>query len=142
MLSEQFRVSGSIQTLSQLGIRLNEKGELSFDESKFNALLLSDLDSVEEFFTSDKGFSVAIDAVVERLAGEENSVLINRNETLQIRIDRNEIRIIDFTGRLDKQRERLFLTFVRLEQTIGRLQSNLGAIQNIQPVPSILTGSR
>src|SRR5690606_34558651 len=53
-LSGAHRGTGSIKSLNQLGISLNDKGKLAFDQTKFNAALAADPAAVEEFFTKEE----------------------------------------------------------------------------------------
>ena len=80
-----------------------------------------DPDAVKEFFThSEFGVSARFKKLIDTLAGEENSLLLNRNNALQDKIDDNNDRIETLTGRLDRERERLLLEFYRLEESIAR----------------------
>ncbi len=137
-LSGQFRGAGSIGSLGQLGISLNEEGKLTFDQSKFNAAIEADPEAVQEFFTNeDSGFSVKAKAVADRLAGVDNGVLLNRSTALQAQIDQNNQRIGSMNLRLDRQRTRLLTQFYNMETTISRLQQNLTALNQLQIIPPL-----
>jgi flagellar hook-associated protein 2 len=132
--------SGPIRSLAELGISINDQGELSLDKSKLQARFDSDPQAVADFFADEEtGFAEKADAVLERLVGKDNSLLLNRAETLQRQMDAYAERIEAWDARLEKRRERLFLQFTRLEEMIARIQNNLTAIQQIQFIGPIQT---
>ncbi|MDX1930144.1 MAG: flagellar filament capping protein FliD [Pirellulaceae bacterium] len=124
--------AGSIKSITQLGVRLNDQGRLEFDESKLNAALESDPAAVQEFFTKEKtGFSARAKDIADTLAGVKNGALLARSQALQAKIDQNNARIDGFTSRLDKQRTRLLNQFYNLETSISKIRNNLTAINSI-----------
>lgn len=136
--SSNFRGAGSIGSLGQLGIRLNETGKLEFDKSKFDAALAADSAAVEEFFTAeDTGFSARAKQLADSLAGTENGALLNRTNSLQTQIEQSSQRIESFNTRLDKQRERLLKQFYNMETAIAKLQQNLTALDQLQIIPPL-----
>ncbi len=132
LFSGQVNGAGTIKSITQLGVRLNDQGRLEFDESKLNAALAADPAAVEEFFTKAKtGFSARAKEIADTLAGVKNGALINRSQALQLKIDQNNARIDNFTTRLDKQRTRLLNQFYNLENSISKIRNNLNAISSI-----------
>ena len=88
--------------------------------------------AVESFFTTkDMGFVAKFNAVVESLAGEENSVLILRNATLQRQIETNDERIEFFNTRLDVERERLLTYYYNLELAISKIKANMSVVEGL-----------
>ena len=129
---------GDVQSLEQLGIGFKDDGTLELDESKLAAAFAEDADAVSQFFTDEeRGFVTKLNETVETLAGEGNSLLINRNETLSRRIDLNQERIDRFTERLDSQRELLLSQFFAMESIIANLQNSLTSIQSLAAVPPL-----
>jgi len=127
--------AGSIQSLAELGVNVKDDGSLELDRAKLQEKFAADPAAVEEFFTKeDVGVSARFEEAIESLAGEGNSLLVNRAKTLQVRIDSNTERIDFLTERLESERELLLKQFFNLEIVIGRLQNNLSAIQAIQPL--------
>jgi flagellar hook-associated protein 2 len=124
---------GSVQSLAELGVSINELGDLAFDKTKLEARYGADPGGVIEFFADEtRGFAVKADAVLESLVGRNSSLLVNRATTLQTQIDAYTERIEVWNARLERNRESLFLEFARLEEVISRVQNNLTAIQQIQ----------
>lgn len=136
--SGTFRGAGSIRSLAQLGIRLNETGKLEFNKTKFEAALAADPEAVQEFFTKESsGFSAKAKAVADSLAGVESGALLNQSNSLQSQIEQNSQRIDTLTTRLDKQRERLLKQFYGMETAIAKLQQNLTALNQLQVIPPL-----
>ncbi|MEQ8786770.1 MAG: flagellar filament capping protein FliD [Pirellulaceae bacterium] len=140
LLSGRFFGVGPYKSLQELGISFNDDGTLSFDSSKLDAKLASDPEGVETFFTDEKlGFAKKVDDLLESLAGRDNSLLTNRNLSLQRRIELNEERIEFYNARLSRQSELLLTQFYNMEIAIGKIQSNLTYIDQIQAVPSLIS---
>ena len=140
--STAIRDAGSIRSLGEVGLRLNESGKLEFDRSKFQAAYEKDPAAVEEFFTKeDTGFSARAKAVADSLAGVDNGALLNRTQVLESQIAQNNQRISAFDVRLDRQRERLLKQFFDMETAIAKLQTNLTALNQLQVIPPLSTSS-
>ncbi len=137
-LASDIRGAGSIRSLQQLGVRLDENGKLQFDKERFQSTIDADPTAVEEFFTKEElGFTSRAKSIAERLAGVDNGVLLTRSNTLQSQIEQNTNRLGAFDVRLEKQRTRLLTQFYAMETTIGKLQRNLTALDQIQFIPPI-----
>ncbi|HRX79091.1 MAG TPA: flagellar filament capping protein FliD, partial [Pirellulaceae bacterium] len=135
VITGRFSGSGAIASLAELGLRIKDDGRMSFDEQKFDNRYNQSPSDVERFFTSpNSGAAHKLFNGLERLAGIGNSVLVSRSAALQTTIDLNTRRVSALTDALDNERERLLDTFARLEETIGKLQSNLSAIGQIQAI--------
>ena len=93
---------------------------------------------MEDFFTTEQfGFSSRVKNLVDTLAGQDNSLLVNRNDALQRKIDSNNDRISFMNDRLNAQRDRLLLRFFRLEESIAKIKSNLSVIQTLSGLPPV-----
>jgi len=138
LVTGRFFSAGSIQSVGELGITFGENGKLTLDESVLTAKFASDPDAVEEFFTKeDTGFAAKFNNLIDSLAGETNSLLVNKAQSLQIRIDNNADRIDFLTDRLDSQRELLLTKFFRMEEAIAKIQANLTSINSIQALAPV-----
>lgn len=134
--------AGSIKSIAQLGVRINDQGKLEFDQSKLEAALAKDPEAVKEFFTKENtGFSAKARSTIETLAGVKGGALISQNNVLQSKIDLNNSRIDGFNIRLDKQRTRLLTQFYNMETAIAKIQSNLSSISSIQPINTLTSSS-
>ena len=128
---------GSIQTLEELGISLDSEGLLELDSTKLSEKFEEDSEALKQFFTSENGLNDKINTLIDSIAGEENSLLVNRVDSLQRRIDDNNSRILNMNEQLESERERLLNEFYRMEEIIGQLQNSLAVINELQPVPPL-----
>lgn len=135
VLTGRYSVGGAITTLQQVGLSVDADGNLALDEAELRAALEESPAEVEGLFRDDEnGFLARIDAVIDGLASGEDSLLASRSEALSDTIAANESRIADLDASLTRQRESLLLQFIRLEETIALLQSNVDTISSIQPI--------
>jgi flagellar hook-associated protein 2 len=140
LLSGRFFGVGDFQSLGELGVSFKDDGTLTFDSSKLESKLAADPESVEKFFTDeDLGFSKKMDDLLESLAGRDNSLLTNRAQALQRRIELNQERIDFLDKRLSRRKEFLLKKFYNMETALGKIQSNLTYINQIQPIPSLIS---
>ncbi|MBC8354659.1 MAG: flagellar filament capping protein FliD [Planctomycetes bacterium] len=134
-ITGRFFSTGAIASLAEVGLRIDQSGQLNFDEEKFDDRYASNPDDIERFFTQDDtGAADKLYNTLERLSGINNSVLVSRAQAIQITIDSNTQRILDLGTALESEREHLLETFFRLEETISKLQNNLSAIGQIQAI--------
>ncbi|MFH1264858.1 MAG: flagellar filament capping protein FliD, partial [Planctomycetota bacterium] len=143
LLSGRFDGVGSIRSLGQLGIEFKDDGALKLDESKLKSKFAEDPEAVKTFFTHEQfGLAAKLDALIERLSGQQDSLLTARLGALDSRIAQNEEKIAFFNARLEKQRDSLYLQFYRMELAISRVQASYSAVDSIKAMPSYILGSR
>ena len=142
LVTSRFFGVGPIQSLSELGISVNDDGKLALDEAKLADKFAEDPESVEQFFTeAEVGFVAKFNATVESIAGEEDSLLMARNDTLQERIESNTERIEFYNDRLEVERERLLKYYYNLELTISKIKANITSIESIAPLTTTTSNS-
>ncbi len=143
VLSGRFFGVGNFESLESIGLSFDDKGKLKFDSAKFDEAYADDPAALEEFFTHEtRGVAAKLKAVIEQLAGEDNSLLVSRSKSLADVIKTNSERIAFMDERLSRERERLFLTFAQLESTIAAMQENLTALAGLQVIPPLTSTSR
>ena len=122
-----------MKSIRELGMGFSETGKLELDEAKLVDKLANNSADVTEFLTkADTGLLARLNNVAERIAGEGNSLLLTRNETLSIRIQRNTQQTESLNVRLNNERERLLRQYFAAEQAISKLQSNQSALSQIR----------
>ena len=142
LLTGRFFGVGSIQSLEEVGLGVDEDGNLELDETKFKSKFEDDPEALEKFFTDKElGFAAKLGAAVKSIAGEGDSLLVTRTETLQKKIDFNNDRIDFFNQRLDAERERLLKYYYNMELAISKIKSNLSVVQSLAPLPLIAGNS-
>lgn len=133
---------GQFDSLVAVGINVDDKGQLSLDEAKLTAAFNKDPSAVKKLFTDkNRGFAAKMNEAVEKLAGEDGSVLDTRTDSLTRIIDANKERLETMDAGLLRQRDRLLLQFYNLETTVARMQDSLAALSALQVVPP-LTSTR
>jgi len=133
LLSGRINGAGTIQSLAEVGIRLNDDGTLTFDASRLREKYQADPQAVREFFArEDFGMAERLGTLVEQLAEDEHSLLGQRIEALERKIQQNEDKVMRMNERLDAERRRLLLRFYRLETVIAKMQDSLNAIASLQ----------
>lgn len=138
LVTGRFSGLGDVRSLAELGVSVNDQGVLAFDKTKFTERYDADPNAVEQFFADEtNGFAAKVDAIVDQLAGPENSALLTRTTTLQRQIDDASERIEVLTGRLERQRERMLMQFFRMEEVVSRIKNSMSAITQIQAIPPL-----
>jgi flagellar hook-associated protein 2 len=138
LITGRFVNDGEVRSLGELGVSIDEEGQLTLDRAKLQARFEADPESVTEFFADESlGFTAKADAILESIVGEDSSLLVNRIETLQRQIENYDERISAWNARLDRNRERLMNQFFKLEEVVARIQNNLSAINQIQFIAPI-----
>ncbi len=138
LLTGRLSGSGSIKSLSQIGIRLDETGKMKVDETKLKEALATNSDDVEQFFNrkdpiTEKNIGMVgqLKSLADRLAGTNGGMLINKTQTLNNQLERNNDRVESMNTRLAAQRERLLSNYYAMEEAISKIQSNSSYASNI-----------
>jgi flagellar hook-associated protein 2 len=129
---------GDFESLEAVGISLDENGQMTLDKTKLTAAYNENHAALKQFFTEeDFGVAAKLDEMIERLSGEEGSLLTTRAETLADTIKTNSERVTAMDERLARQRERLLLQFIQLETMVAELQTGLNALSAFTPIPPL-----
>jgi flagellar hook-associated protein 2 len=137
-LTDRYFGLGSFESLEQLGLSVDEEGKLELNKTKLKEAYADDPAGVEQFLTNaESGVAVKISAVVDRLAGSDESLLASRSDSIQDTIEANENRMETMNLQLEKQAERLLNQFYQLETLIAKLQQSQQALAALTPVAPI-----
>lgn len=138
VLTGRFTSSATFRSLETLGISLDDSGKLELNSAKLSEAIADDPAEIERLFNVDGvGVIDQLTKAIDSLAGDDNSVIARRYDSLTSTIENNEARIESMTEFLDRERGRTLLEFYRLEETISKLQSNIDVLSNItfiQPI--------
>ncbi len=135
LVTDRYFGVGGFESLAEVGISIDDQGQLSLDEARLQEAFADDPGSLERLFSDEtRGVVAQFNTAVDRLAGSENGLLTNRDDALQNTIDTNTQRIDDLNASLERQRERLLLEFTQLETLVAGLQQNLSALASLQPI--------
>lgn len=128
---------GRFASLQSIGVSVGSDGKLSLDKAKLNDAIDKSAEDVERLLRDDqRGVAARFTDAIDRLAGDDNSLLLARSQALTASIDSTQSRVDLWEARLGRQREKLLLNFYRLEDTIAKLQTNLSSLSNIKPITS------
>lgn len=149
-------VSGPYQFLSQVGIKLGAKSQLTIDDAKLRGLIESDPAAVEELFAgfqiqqsgssspvegvtvesnsttySKLGFGDIFDQMLQRLTNTVDGTTTLADRNFQKQIDALKKRITNIDDRLSVKRDRYQRQFAAMERAIARVQSQQSAVSGI-----------
>ncbi|HEX3598969.1 MAG TPA: flagellar filament capping protein FliD, partial [Lacipirellulaceae bacterium] len=134
---------GQFDSLASVGITFDKDGQMQLDQSKLTAAFDKDPASVKSLFTDAKnGFAPKLSATIDQFAGETNSLLSAKVDSLDDTIDSNNKRIAQMTDSLARQKDALLAEFDNLETTVAGLKSNLTALQSLQVLPPISSATK
>ncbi|MBT8486908.1 MAG: flagellar filament capping protein FliD, partial [Phycisphaerae bacterium] len=149
-------VDGSYQYLSQVGIRFNGEGQMTFDESKFQSAYDADPEGVEALIAAYDASSAAaeeiapgvtvssgdlefnslgignlFDNMLDDLTNSIGGVLTLADDAFEDRIDLLNDRIDAFDVRLEARRDILQREFTTMETVLAQLQSQSNALGSL-----------
>ncbi len=135
-------VDPSVNSLSKLGIEVDDNGHLSLDSGKLTDAMENHPQDVVKFFTSDEtgneGIAVKLESFLEGYLRSSTGILSAKTDGLQKSIDKIGDQIERINNRLAKREENLRHQFNALEdllaqfqQTSGQLDQQLTAIKNL-----------
>ena len=135
-------VDSSVNSLSKLGIEVDDSGHLSLDTAKLTEAMENYPDDVAKFFTSDElgneGIAVRFENFLNGYLESTTGILSAKTDGLQKSIDKIEDQIERINDRLAKREENLRRQFNNLEtllaqfqDTSGQLEQQLLAIKNL-----------
>ncbi|MCL2623598.1 MAG: flagellar filament capping protein FliD [Planctomycetaceae bacterium] len=155
MLTERFPNSGGVESLMQLGIRIDpETRLLEFDEETFDALYKDNPNGIREFFIKttatdyDKdgkpvetqvGFVAKYTEMAERYTAVSGGSLGYKYESLQAKIEAAYDRENFLQARLEAKRLVLYKSFIAMETALAQMQKSMSAIERITTTTNTTT---
>ena len=135
-------VDSSVNSLSKLGMEVDDSGHLSLDTSKLNSAMESHPEDVAKFFTSNdtgnEGIAVKFYDFLDGYLKSSTGILSSKIDGLKKSTDKIEDQIERINDRLAKREENLRHQFNALEdlmlqfqQTSGQLDQQLSTIKNL-----------
>lgn len=122
-------VSGSIQTLYDLGLTVNREGELEISTDSigsaasgrevFDNALASNLNSIAELFSADDGIATQFSTLIDSYNNEADGSLSLRQDSLNESFDGIEGELLDLQDRLASFEETLRARFTALDTTVA-----------------------
>jgi flagellar capping protein FliD len=147
MLTERFPNTGGVETLRQLGIKINPETRLvEFDEETFDQLYKENPNGIREFFIKtsvtnyDKngnpmetqvGFAAKYTEMAERYTAIASGSLGYKYESLQSKIEAAYKQEEFLQARLEAKRLILYKSFITMETALAQMQKSMSAIERI-----------
>jgi flagellar hook-associated protein 2 len=129
LVSGQISDSGSIQSLADLGVTINNDGTLSLDQSTFTDAYQSDPNGVQQFFTAaNTGFSAQFHALAQQFAAAGTGILSQQSTALGTEVTNNQQQLTAMQTSLNNESAALTAKFDNMEVAISQLQSELSVI--------------
>ncbi len=129
LVSGQISGSGSIQSLADLGVTINNDGTLTLDQSTFTNAYQSDPDGVQQFFTAaNTGFSALFHNLAQQFAAVGTGILSQQSSALGTEVTNNQQRLSSMQSSLNSESAMLTTKFDNMEVAISQLQSELSII--------------
>jgi flagellar hook-associated protein 2 len=124
-------LAGNIRRLSQIGVRLDDKSRLTFDEERFRETYEADPEAVTSFFTTAaSGLAARMKSQLEALT-ESDGMIPRRNRALENQKDLLNERVGQLNELLERRRTRLTRQFLAMEQALSGMQSQSAALGSI-----------
>jgi len=132
--------SSSVRSLAELGVSVDQDGSLAFDQTQFQSRFAADPQGVTQFFTADKqGFAIQTDNLLESLVGKDNSLLVNRVDSLQRQVDDYTSQINDWNTRLSAIQDRMLNEYYQMDSLVGSIKNNLSLVSQITYVAPVVS---
>jgi len=132
LLTKRFGQNDNVSTLSDLGITFGEGGKIELNQKIWDKQMAENADDVADFFlNASNGFAESATNTVDSLIYPFTGSITLEKNALQTSIDDLTERIEQLDEILEVRKNRLLLDFVKMETTLGSLQSQQNAIGNI-----------
>ncbi len=121
------------QLLSQMGIKSDTGGKLTFDKSKFETVLADDEAAVAAIFTeATNGIAGRLETQIKVYTDSVEGLIKSRTETFDRQVKDTQTRIDQAERRLTLYEKQLETKYANLESLLSRLQSQGSSVGNIR----------
>jgi flagellar hook-associated protein 2 len=124
--------NAAFQMLSQVGITSDTSGKLTFNRSKLEEALADDEDAVAKIFTdTTNGVATKLIDKIEVYTDSVDGLIKARSDTFDRQVKQTQSRIDNAERRLTIYQKQLEAKYASLENLLGKLQSQGGAVSNL-----------
>jgi len=124
MLSYQVVGSGTVRTLADMGVKLQNDGTLTLDSTTFNKVLAQDPDSLNAIFsTATTGMSAKLAALSDQYTNSFSGQLVQRTTSLQKTIKDIATQNQQLQDHVDNYKLQLQKEFANMESLISNYNS-------------------
>jgi flagellar hook-associated protein 2 len=115
-------VAGSINSLSQLGLKTQKNGTIEIDDATLSKAIQENLAGVTSLLSGDdstEGIATRFKSYLENITDDRDGVFAGRKESIESNVKRIDKSIERMEMRLEKREQTLFDQFNALEQMIS-----------------------
>ncbi|MBU1169637.1 MAG: flagellar filament capping protein FliD [Proteobacteria bacterium] len=120
-------ISSSVNSLSRLGIEVEESGKLSFNSSTFTTAMQDNTEDVTSFFTNDtsssQGFAVQFNTYMNGYLDSRGGILTAKIDGYTTSSSKMDDSIASIETRLSKREDNLRKQYANLEQLLSSFTS-------------------
>jgi flagellar hook-associated protein 2 len=133
MMASTFTATGSLSTLSSIGITTEQDGDIKLDEDVLHTALTSHFEDVVSLFTTEStGVAASLTTMIDGFTGDSGTVA-GRSDSLATQLDTFDQRISAFQDKLDGYRSRMEKQFTNMEIAMARFQSAQSQLLALMP---------
>jgi flagellar hook-associated protein 2 len=129
-LSSDHTNAGTIQNLTELGVRLNQNGKLEIDDATLDSALSNSRDDVETLFSGPSGFAAKVTTVLDSYTAAGGAIDVVENR-IQKTIDSYNQKILTLETQLALREDVLTNQFAAADRAISQLNSQLNALNGL-----------
>jgi flagellar hook-associated protein 2 len=123
--------SGNPNSLSEIGIKINDDGTLSVsDKTKLQKALEANPQQISDLFISSDGIASKVRNAMSNVLGD-NGLINARTTSLRSQITQSGTRIKDMTARVDRQADALRKQYEDLQNAYLKASNQYGAMRNL-----------
>jgi flagellar hook-associated protein 2 len=133
--------TGNFHTIADIGLTLDDKGDLQFDQSKFQQAYASDPENFKKFFSqlqaasgttsAQTGMGTIIQNAINNLIDPTNGILTLTNTTIDNQVQSFNDRISQLNDLLAAKKTRLQNQFANLETVLAQMQTQQQALTSL-----------
>lgn len=133
LISNEYAVGGSYETLSAVGVGFDRTGKLTFDSTMFSDALTDAADDVRHLFAGNGGTDGVFDAMTAAIDTytQAGALIANTRERLDDQIAALDSRLLAMEERLAIRRSALQKEFIAADQVISQLNSQAGSLSSL-----------
>jgi flagellar hook-associated protein 2 len=144
LIFQQFHIDeddeAAVMQLSDIGIRFEKNGLLSFSEDKFKKQITQNFDDVSELFTGEGNFISQVKYITDGFLLPEKGTVTTREKGIKDRIRQMDDQIAVRERALERREQSLKRQFSQLEGLMSTMQSQQQYLQQAMGNPGVLPG--
>ncbi|MFN8057685.1 MAG: flagellar filament capping protein FliD [Vicinamibacterales bacterium] len=130
VLGESRSVGGQFSTLAEVGIEFTRTGELSLNETAFNAAVSDHPADVDKLLSGTSGVFAAFGSTIAQYT-DANGILVDAQSRIDTQLDQISKRIDDLDARLEIKRASLQQEFTAADLAISSLNQQGSQLNNL-----------